>query len=73
MMGIPAVAQQDGWAVSPQHQDTGSILSPAQWVKGPGVAVTAINVGYNCGLDLIPGLGTPYASGQPKMKKEIFF
>ena len=23
-------------------------------------------VGCSCGLDLIPGLGTPYAVGQPK-------
>ena len=27
-------------------------------------------VHYNCGSDLIPGLGTPYAVGRPKKNKE---
>ena len=26
-------------------------------------------VGHNCGLYLIPGPGTPYATGQPEKKK----
>lgn len=38
----------------------GSIPSPTQWVKDPGLC-----------QDLIPGLGTPYASGRPKKKKKI--
>ena len=28
-------------------------------------------IGRNCSLDLIPGLGTPYAAGQQKIKKEV--
>ena len=28
------------------------------------------SLGPNCGSDLIPGLGTPYAAGRPKMKKK---
>ena len=27
-------------------------------------------LGHNCGSDLLPGPGTPYASGQPKFKKK---
>ena len=27
------------------------------------------SLGGTCGLDLIPGLGTPYATGRPKKKK----
>ena len=28
------------------------------------------SIGHNCGLNLIPGLGTPSAMGQPKKKKK---
>ena len=28
------------------------------------------SVGYNCGLDLIPGQGAPYTMGQPKVEKQ---
>ena len=34
--------------------------------NGVGVAL-----GSSCGLDLIPELGTPYATGQSKRKKQI--
>lgn len=27
-------------------------------------------IGHNCDWDLTPGSGTPYAGGQPKMKKK---
>ena len=30
-----------------------------------------IGSGRDCGSDLIPGPGTPYAAGQPKTKKKI--
>ena len=39
---------------------------PAQWVKGSSTAA-----GCNCGSDLIPGLGTPYAAGRTKEKKSF--
>ena len=42
-----------------QHQDAGSIPSRTQWVKGSAI-------GHNCGSDLIPGLGTPFAVGWPE-------
>jgi len=29
------------------------------------------NIGHDWGSDLIPGLGTPYASGQPKKRKIV--
>ena len=48
----------------PLHcQDADLILGLAQWDKGSN----------NCGLDLIPGPGTPYASGQPKKENKICF
>ena len=52
-----------GSAASLQHQDTGSIPRWAEWVKDTGI-------GQNCGSDLIPGLGMPYASEWPKKKKK---
>ena len=45
-----------------QHKDTGSIPGLAQWVKGSGMS-------RSCGWDLIPSLGTPYASGAAKKEK----
>ena len=50
-----------------QCKNTGSIPVLTQWVKGSGIA--AVASGCNCGSDLIPGLGTPYAERQPKKKK----
>ena len=51
----------------------GLIPSSAQfdslWVKESSVA-TATWIGCSFGLDLIPGLGTPYAAGWPKKKKK---
>ena len=38
--GVPAVVQWD-WL---QHQDTGSILGPALWVKGLGDGATAAQI-----------------------------
>ena len=53
-----------------QCQDAGSIPRLAQWVKGSGVAFSC-GVGCKCGSDLIHGLETLYAAGQPKKKKKI--
>ena len=47
-----------------QCQDAGLIPSPAQWVKGSGVAADAVQV--TTGSDLILGLGTsPYHGCAP--------
>ena len=42
----------------------GSIPSPTQWVKD--LALLQLSLGHNYGSDLMPSLGTPYTSGQPK-------
>ena len=54
--GVPAVVQG-----SPKCWDTGSIPALAQWVRDP-----ALMKPHNCGSNLIPGPGTPYAMGWPK-------
>ena len=41
----------------------------AQWVKRIQ-HYCICGMGHNCGLDLIPGLGIPYAAGWPKKKKK---
>ena len=48
-------------------QDTGSIPSPAQWVKRSGIAAAAAQVA-TVAWNLIPGPGTPYAAGWLKKK-----
>ena len=46
------------------------VQSPAQY-SGLGIwHCHSCSLGHNSGLDLIPGPGTPYATGQPKMKKK---
>lgn len=50
-----------------QHEDTGSVPSLAQWVKGLDSMLSQL--GCNCCLDLIPGPGTPFDVGRPKRKK----
>ena len=48
--------------------DTGSVPSPAQWVKDHHWGSCGLDCSY--GSNLIPGLGTPYALGWPKKKKK---
>ena len=57
-----------GSVASWEPWDTGSIPSLEQWVKDP--TLHSSSLGCKCGLDLIPGLGTPYAEGQRKKKKK---
>ena len=42
--------------------------SEAQWVKD--LVLPQLRLRLQCRSDLIPGLGTAYAVGQPKMKKK---
>ena len=58
-----------GLVASWECWDAGLIPAPAQWLKGL-VLSHSCGLGSNCGLDLIPGQGTPYATGQPKQKKQ---
>ena len=58
-----------GLAASLQHQDAG--LIPAQHSGIKDLASPSCGRGYKYGSDLIPGSGTPYASGWPKKKKKI--
>ena len=58
-----------GSAAPLERWDTGSIPQPAQWVKDPASQKKKKKEEFcNCGLDLIPGLGTPYAMVWPKKK-----
>ena len=41
---------------------------PGKWVKDP--VCHSCGLGHNCSLDLSPGLGTPYAAGQPRKEKK---
>ena len=48
------------------------VQSPARHsgFKDPALLQYHIHIGRNCGLDLIPGLGIPYAVRHPKGKKK---
>ena len=46
----------------------GSIPGPAQWIKIPHCC--SCGLGHDCGSFLMPGPGTPYAAGRPKMIKK---
>ena len=62
---VPAVAQQD------QRYLWSSGTQVRSLVRHSGLRIQCLTgVGHNCGLDLITGLGTPYALGWPKKKKQ---
>ena len=49
-----------------EHWDAGLILA---WHSGLRICCCcSYGVDHNCGLDLIPGPETPYATGKPKNK-----
>ena len=56
--GVPTVVKRDRWHLG----STGSQVHSPAW--------HSCGLGHDCGLDLIPGPGTPYAEGWPKMKKK---
>ena len=69
--GTPTVTQQ-----LLQHLwSTGTPVRSPVLHSGLGIQhCHSYGLGQDCSSDLIPGLGTPYATGQPKMKKKkIFF
>ena len=55
-----------GSVASWEHWDMGSSPSPAWWIWHG----LSYGLGREFGSNLIPGPGTPYAPGQPKMKKK---
>ena len=56
-----------GLAASWEHWDLGSIPDPAHWTEDPAVCR---GLGKDCGSDLIPGTGAPYAAGHRERKKK---
>ena len=58
-----------GWAASWECWDSGSIPCLSQWVKGSGIATAAV-LSRDCGLNLIPDLGAPLATGWPQIEKK---
>ena len=65
-IGVPALAQQDQWHLG----DTGlQVLSLTLDTGLRNWHCQNFGLGADCGLDLIPGPGTPCAMGRPKKKK----
>ena len=66
-LGGPDVVQWDLW----HFGSTGiQVCSLAQHSQLRIQCCCSCILGHNCGLDLIPGPGTSYAAGQPKMGEE---
>ena len=67
LTGVPAMAQQEAWCLCCTRM---RVWSLAQYSGLEDLVLLHYIVGHNCGLDLIPGPGTPCASGQPKKKEK---
>ena len=67
MHGVPFLAQWDRW---PLESAGSQVPSPLQHSGLRICHCHSCSLDCDCGLDLIPGLGTPYAVGQPKMKEK---
>ena len=66
-LGVPAVTQHDWWNLCCSRTQ---VPSPV-WHGGLRIwCCHSCSISCNCGLDLIPGLGTPCADGWPKKKKK---
>jgi len=62
---VPVMVQADRWRL----RSTGTqVRSPARHSGFRIQHCHSCSLGYNCGSDLIPGQGTPYALGQPKKR-----
>ena len=65
--GVPAVAQWDRRPLGSTGTQAGSLT----WHSGLRIwHCSSCGLGLNYGLDLIPGLRTPYTMGQSKKEKE---
>ena len=69
-IGVPAVAQWDQQCLG---STTAQVPSSAQHRGLRIQRCYSCSLGHICGLDLIPGLGTPYAMGWPKKEKKKKF
>ena len=58
--------QQDSWCLGSSGT---RVQSPARQSRLRIQHCHSFGLGHDCGLDLIPDLGTSYAAGWPKMKK----
>ena len=61
--GVPAVEQWGWWCLGNAGMQVQSLA------RHSGLRIQhchSCSLGHNYGLDLIPGLGTPYVAGQPK-------
>ena len=66
-LGIPAVAPQDQWQW--RLRSDGMQVPSLASLSGLSIwGCRSRGLGHNCGSNLIPGLGTPFAKGQPKKK-----
>ena len=62
------MAQWDPWHLGSTRTQVQSLV----WHSGLRIwHCCTCGLGHNFGSDLIPGLGTPYASGQPKKRKIV--
>ena len=61
--GISSVSGAEGTQVQSPAQHSGLRI----WCR------RSWGIGHSCGSDMIPSLGTPHATGQPKKKKKILF
>ena len=65
--GVPAAAQRDQW----QRWSPGMQVQFPAWQRGLRAwHCCCCGIGSNCSSNVIPGLGTPYAVGQPKKKRK---
>ena len=63
------MVQRDWWHLG---STATQVQSPAQHSGLRIRRCRSCSLGLDCSLDLIPGPGTPYATGQPNRKKKIF-
>ena len=65
-LGVPIMVEGDHRLWSPEMQ----VRSPPQQNRLRIRHCHSCGVGHNYGLDLMPGLGTPYATGWPKKREK---
>ena len=64
-IGVPPVVQGDWWHLG----SAGMQVQSLAWHSGLRIWSCCSSLGRDCGCDLIPGRGTPYAAGMLKKKQ----